>query len=172
MPYLIAYIATIILANLAITYIGPVPVAPGLMAPAGVFFAGLALTLRDFTQDRLGRWPVVGAIIAGAALSALLSPALALASGVAFLVSEAVDFTVYTPLRERRWLLAIALSNTVGLIVDSVLFLWLAFGSLDFLAGQVVGKFYMTVAAVAVLWMVRRKAGSRALTPEGETNAD
>lgn len=159
MFYLIGYIATIILANLAIALIGPVPVGFGLMAPAGVFFAGLAFTLRDLTQDSLGRRWVVAAILVGAALSALLSPALALASGLAFLVSEAADFAIYTPVKRRSWLLAIALSNTVGLVVDSVLFLSLAFGSLDFLPGQIVGKSYMTVLAIGALWLIRQRAG-------------
>jgi uncharacterized PurR-regulated membrane protein YhhQ (DUF165 family) len=106
-------------------------------------------------QERLGaRW-AVAAILVGAALSALLSPALALASGAAFLVSELADFAVFTPLRRRSWLGAVAASNTVGLVVDSALFLWLAFGSLDFLAGQIVAKLYMTILAVALLWVLK-----------------
>ena len=36
-------------------------------------------------------------------------------------------------------------------------FLTLAFGSLEFLAGQVVGKLWMTVLAVALLWAWRRR---------------
>jgi hypothetical protein len=39
----------------------------------------------------------------------------------------------------------------VGLLVDSLLFLPLAFGSLTYLAGQLVGKTATTVIAVAVL---------------------
>ena len=31
----------------------------GLMAPAGVYFAGLAFTFRDLTQEKLGRRAVV-----------------------------------------------------------------------------------------------------------------
>ena len=31
-------------------------------------------------------------------------------------------------------------ATAVGLLVDSVIFLWLAFGSLDYLAGQVIGN--------------------------------
>lgn len=157
MIYLIGYIATIFAANWAITRFGLVPVGFGLLAPAGVYFAGLAFTLRDLTQDRLGRPAVLAAIVAGAALSVLVSPVFALASGVAFLVSELADFAVYQPLRRRHWLGAVAASNTVGLLVDSVLFLWLAFGSLTFLPGQIVGKAWMTVLAVAVLWVIRRR---------------
>jgi uncharacterized PurR-regulated membrane protein YhhQ (DUF165 family) len=147
----ILYIATIFAANWAIERYGPVSVGFGYMAPAGVYFAGLAFTLRDITHDTLGRVFVLVAILIGAALSSLVSTDFALASGVAFLVSELADFAVYTPLRERNWLGAVAASNVVGLIADSVLFLWIAFGSLDFLTGQIIGKVWMTVAALALL---------------------
>lgn len=157
MLWLIGYALTIVAANWAIQTYGIVPVGFGLMAPAGVYFAGLAFTLRDLTQESLGRWWTLAAIVAGAALSWLISPQFALASGLAFLVSELADFAVYTPLRRRGWLRAVAASNVVGLVADSALFLWLAFGSLDFLAGQVVAKFYVTAAAVILLaawrWM-------------------
>lgn len=148
---LAGYIATVPLANWTLATFGFVPVWPGILAPAGVYWVGLAFTLRDLTQEQLGRWWTVGAILVGAALSAFVSPQFAIASGVAFLLSELADFAVYTPLRKRRWLLAVALSNTVGLVVDSMLFLWLAFGSLEFLAGQVIGKTEMTIVAVALL---------------------
>jgi len=154
---LLGYIATIFAANWAISNFGVVPVGFGLVAPAGVYFAGLAFTLRDLVQERLGRrWTVV-AIVLGAALSALVSPQFALASGAAFLFSETADFLVYTPLRERNWLGAVVASNLVGLVVDSALFLSLAFGSLDFLPGQIVGKLWMTTAAVVAIWFWRRR---------------
>jgi uncharacterized PurR-regulated membrane protein YhhQ (DUF165 family) len=154
---LVGYVAVIVLANWAIQTFGIVPVGFGLAAPAGVYFAGLAFTLRDLVQEQLGRiWTIV-AILVGAAVSALVSPQFALASGIAFLLSELADFVVYTPLRRRNWLAAVSLSNSVGLVVDSALFLGLAFGSFDFLAGQVVGKLWMTVLAVALLWGWRRR---------------
>jgi uncharacterized PurR-regulated membrane protein YhhQ (DUF165 family) len=154
---LVAYIATIWLANWAIGTFGLVPVGFGLMAPAGVYFAGLAFTLRDLLQESLGKRAVLAAIGAGAALSALVSPQFALASGVAFLLSELADYAIYQPLRERNWLGAVAASNAVGFVADSVLFLWLAFGSLAFLPGQLLGKFWMTALAVCVLLFVRRR---------------
>jgi queuosine precursor transporter len=158
----LGYIFTIVAANVAITVFGLVPVGLGLVAPAGVYFAGLAFTLRDGVQETLGRRWTVAAILVGAAISAAMSAQLALASGVAFLLSEAADFAVYTPLRRRSWLAAGVASNTVGLLIDSALFLWLAFGSLDFLAGQVVGKLWMTVLAVGLL-LVWRRASTRAV---------
>ena len=153
----VAYIGTVVAANWAITHVGVVPVGFGLLAPAGVYFAGLAFTLRDVTHEVLGRRWVVVAIMAGAVVSVAIDPVLGIASGVAFLASELADFAVYAPLREWSWLGAVALSNTVGLVFDSVLFLWLAFGSLDLLAGQTLGKGWMTVLAVAALGIVRRR---------------
>ena len=163
--FLVGYVATIFLANLSLQYLGwcppdgpcLVPVAPGLWAPSGVLWAGLAFTLRDLVQEKLGRWWTLGAIVVGAGLSALVSPQLAAASGVAFLLSELADFAVYTPLRLRNWLAAVLLSNTVGLVADSILFLTIAFGSLEFLTGQVVGKLWMTLLAIVLLWAFRRR---------------
>ena len=153
---LIGYIATIFAANWAITTWGLVPVGFGLLAPAGVYFAGLAFTLRDLVQERLGKRWTIAAVLIGAACSAAISGPLALASGAAFLLSELLDFVVYTPLRRRSWLVAVAASNVVGLIADSALFLWLAFGSLDFLAGQLVGKTWMTILAIVCILIYRK----------------
>jgi uncharacterized PurR-regulated membrane protein YhhQ (DUF165 family) len=155
MVFLVLYITTIFAANWAIATFGVVPVGFGLMAPAGVYFAGLAFTFRDLTQERLGRLPVVGAILVGAGLSALVSPQFALASGIAFLFSELADFAVYTPLRDRGFLRAVFASNVVGAVLDSALFLILAFGSLEFFWGQVAGKMWITLAFLPLLWGVR-----------------
>jgi queuosine precursor transporter len=137
-----------------------IPVAPGLMAPSGVLMVGLALVLRDLVQRRLGLGWAVGAILAGAALSWWLAPpALVIASALAFLLSEAADLAVYTPLQRRGLLAAVAASSLVGLVVDSLVFLWLAFGSLEFLPGQVAGKLWMVVAALPLVhWLRRRDA--------------
>ena len=151
----VGYVGTVLGANWAITRFGIVPVGFGLMAPAGVYFAGLAFSLRDATQETLGRLWAIAAILVGAAVSTLIDPALGVASGAAFLVSEFADFAVYTPLRRRNYLAAVGLSNTVGAVLDSAVFLWLAFGSLDFMVGQVWGKLLMTLPVVAVLYLVR-----------------
>lgn len=150
------YAATIAGANWATTLWSAVAVA-GLHIPAGALFAGLAFTVRDLLQDAVGTGTTLLAIALGAALSGLVAePRIALASAAAFAVSELVDLAVYTPLRDRSRLAAVGLSNAVGLLVDSLLFLPLAFGSLTYLAGQLVGKTITTVLAVAVL------AGARA----------
>jgi uncharacterized PurR-regulated membrane protein YhhQ (DUF165 family) len=135
-----------------------VPVAPGLMAPSGVIMAGAALVLRDLVQRRLGAAASSLAILVGAVLSAVLAPpALVVASAVAFLLSEFADLAVYTPLVRRGLIVAVVASSVVGLVVDSVVFLWLAFGSLDFLLGQIVGKAWMVLLSIPfVAWLRRR----------------
>lgn len=163
-----AYVSTIVLANWLITRFGAVDVGFGYKAPAGVFAAGLAFTLRDLTQDLLGRLAVVGAIVLGGLLSALVASTttVAVASAVAFLVSEFLDFGVYTPLRERNWPVAVVASNVVGLVADSVLFLWLAFHSLAFLPGQVIGKTWVTLAFLPFLVLWRRQYRAAVLNQE------
>ena len=143
-----------------------IPVAPGLMAPSGVLMIGLALVLRDLVQRRLGFLWAVGAILAGAALSALLAPpALVLASAVAFLLSELADLGVYTPLQRHRFMAAVIASSLVGLVIDSAVFLYLAFGSLDYLPGQVVGKAWMVLLALPMIAWLRRRDARLGLAP-------
>lgn len=134
-----------------------IPVAPGLMAPSGVLMIGLALVLRDVVHEKLGTILALAAILLGAVLSgAVAPPALVIASAAAFLLSELADMTVYAPLRRRNLVGAVVLSGVVGAAVDSVLFLYLAFGSLDFWAGQMVGKMWAVVFAVPVLLAIKR----------------
>jgi uncharacterized PurR-regulated membrane protein YhhQ (DUF165 family) len=165
--FLVLFCLTIPAANWMIGHVGTVcvshgpclvPVAPGIMAPSGVLMVGAALVLRDLVQRRLGVEFGIGAIVAGAAISAgLAPPSLVIASAVAFLLSEFADFAVYTPLARRRLVAAVIASSVVGLVVDSIVFLWLAFGSLEFLIGQIIGKLWMVLLAVPFVSYLRRR---------------
>lgn len=134
-----------------------IPVAPGLTAPSGVLMIGLALVLRDLVQRSLGvRW-AASAVLVGAALSAVFAPpALVIASAAAFLFSELADLAVYTPLQKRGLVFAVLASSVVGLVIDSAVFLYLAFGSLDYIWGQIVGKAWMVIAALPIIHLIRR----------------
>src|SRR5262249_46906137 len=146
--WLIGHVGTTCVPN------GPclVPVAPGLMAPSGVTMVGIALVLRDLVQRRLGVAISALAVLAGSALSALYAPAsLVVASATAFFLSEFADLAVYTPLARRRLVTAVVASSCAGLVVDSIAFLWLAFGSLDFLAGEGVGKGWVGRVVIPVV---------------------
>ncbi|MSP05518.1 MAG: VUT family protein [Acetobacteraceae bacterium] len=164
----ILFLACIPTANWLIQHVGTVcvpngpcliPVAPGLVAPSGVALIGLALVLRDVVQRCLGKYASLIAIALGTALSTLIAPpALVLASAVAFFLSEIADFAIYTPLAQRRLVTAVIASALVGLVVDSVVFLFLAFGSLDYLAGQVVGKTWAVLISIPFIRLLRRAA--------------
>jgi hypothetical protein len=166
--FLVLFALTIPAANWLIGHVGTactaphgpcvVPVAPGITAPSGVMMVGVALVLRDLVQRRLGAAMSALAILVGAGISALIAPAaLIFASAVAFLLSEFADLAVYTPLARRRLVAAVIASSCAGLVVDSVVFLWLAFGSLDFLLGQIIGKAWMVLLSIPfVAWLRRR----------------
>lgn len=159
-----AYICTIPLANYMIGHVGScipngpclITVLPGVDAPSGVILVGAALVLRDLVQKRLGVYASLACVFVGSLVTLLISPAFALASATAFLFSELADFLVYTPLARTRFKTAVLLSCVVGSAVDSALFLSLAFGSLAFIGGQIIGKMYAALAFVA--WrLVREK---------------
>jgi uncharacterized PurR-regulated membrane protein YhhQ (DUF165 family) len=161
-----SFLATIPAANWLIGHVGEcvpngpclVPVAPGLMAPSGVLLIGAALVLRSLLQEAAGRAWVLACIAVGAGLSAFVAaPGLALASGAAFLASELADWSVYSPLRQRGFAFALFAAGLIGSLVDSALFLTLAFGSLDYMLGQVVGKLWATVAVLPVFGWARRR---------------
>jgi uncharacterized PurR-regulated membrane protein YhhQ (DUF165 family) len=153
-------LASIIAANYLTTRFGFVPVGFGLTATAGTLAAGFALALRDAVQDAHGRRAVAIVIILGAGLSlAVAPPDLALASAVAFLVAELVDFGVYTPIRrraqlgDRRWAAAVVASNTLGAVVDTAVFIGIAFGAAAIapaMLGQLVGKAWATLSYLVV----------------------
>ena len=174
--FLFLFALTIPAANWMIGHLGTacvaphgpcvVPVAPGVVAPSGVMMVGFALVLRDLVQRRLGAGISAIAILIGTAASALLAPPnLVLASGTAFLLSEFADLAVYTPLARRRLVAAVVASSAVGLVVDLIVFLWLAFGSLDFLLGQVVGKAWMVLLSVPLVAWLRRREVRLGMTP-------
>ncbi len=86
---------------------------------------GLVLVVRDFAQRELKHW-IFAAMLVGLALSTLTSwITVVVASGTAFLISETVDWAVYTfikrPLSQR-----IMLSSLFSAPLDQVVFIGLA----------------------------------------------
>lgn len=168
------FVGSVLVANWASQQFGLVHIGMGLAVSAGTFAAGVSLVARDAVFEGAGgkrqRGPAVavvaGLILVGAVLSLSLSaPALALASGVAFLVGEGFDTAAY--LVGERWgkAAAVAISGAVGAPADTVLFLWLAPFPLTWSAGigQVLVKVCISLAAAGVLllWGRRRVARSR-----------
>jgi len=166
------YIGLVILANwLASRYV--VSVGFGKLAPAGVFCIGGVLVLRDWLQQLRGLlWTMPLVYSAGLASWAIGDAAgwtslekIAVASVVAFTISETVEAVVFTPLRKKRFTLGVGLSATVGNALDSYVFLALAFGSQAFFLGQFLGKGEMIALGTILTWGRRRLLPAAALEP-------
>lgn len=175
LPFL-AFLATVPAANWLIGNVGTVcvpngpcliPVGFGLMAPSGVLMIGLALVLRDWLHETAGWRASAVAVVLGATLSLLVSPpSIAVASAVALLFAEMADLAVYAKLRARSKPAAVFASQIVGAALDSALFVWIAFGSLEFSAGTTLAKIYAGAGVAAFLWFysarrMRRGAATR-----------
>ena len=111
---------------------------------------GIALVLRDLVQRRLGVGCSAGAVVVGAILSALVAPPALVHRLGAWRSCFRSSPTSRSTRRSRAGGLvaAVVASSLVGLVVDSIVFLWLAFGSLDFLLGQIVGKAWMVLLSI------------------------
>jgi hypothetical protein len=164
-----AFLATIPAANWMVGHVGtvcppgapcmvPVWPWPEVLAPSGSVLIGVALVLRNVLQQSAPRAWILGCIVLGAALSALVAPAaLTVASATSFLFSEMTDWAVYSPLRRRNLAAAILAAGLAGAIVDASLFVSLAFGAkLSLIGGQVIAKLWASVFTSCVLTTARR----------------
>jgi queuosine precursor transporter len=119
----LAYLAAVVAVNASFILVRPL-VLGNVVLTVGSLLVGGVLVLRDCAQRAQGH-RVLWAMGAGIAITALMSPALALASGGAFAASEGVEWLLFTvtrkPFRER-----VALSASCALVVDSAAFLLLA----------------------------------------------
>ena len=167
---ILAYVATIPAANFMIGSVGTfcvpdgpcmIPVGFGYNAPSGVLMIGLALVLRDAVHEFWGARYAFFAVIAGAILSYFFAnPYIAFASFIAFGISEISDLLVYAKLRTKNKPLAILASGLIGSIFDSAAFLLIAFGSLQFIEGQIIGKLLVSVIAAGLLFIWRRRTNA------------
>lgn len=160
----IAFLACIPLANWMVGHVGtvcptdgpclvPVWPWPVIYAPSGSVLMGVALVLRNLLQQQASRTWIFLAILAGAILSAVVSPpSLVAASAASFFFSETADWAVYTPLRRRGMALAVMVAGCTGALVDSSIFVTLAFGGqIALIGGQVIAKVWSTLFAAGLI---------------------
>jgi len=120
--YAMLYIAAIVIANIGFTYLPMIPLPGGEMFAPMSFLVGFIFVIRDFAQKELGH-KVLAAIVVGIGLSYILAdPFVAVASAVAFAISEMADWLIYTvtkrSLRDR-----ILISSAVSTPLDSAVFM-------------------------------------------------
>jgi uncharacterized PurR-regulated membrane protein YhhQ (DUF165 family) len=159
MKWTAAYVASVLLVNAMFILLPPFSVA-GVTLTWGSLVVGVTFILRDYAQREIGH-RVLWATLAGTAITALMSPQLAFASGAAFLLSELLDWAVFS-----RWpgsfRARVVASSLVGAPADSVVFTLLAgFFSWGTVAVMVASK----LAALAFIWRP-------ALAPAGEAKGE
>ena len=115
------YIATVVLINWLFLVIPMIPMF-GTMIPPVMLVVGFVFVFRDFAQREISHWVIMAMLVAGL-LSYMTSAAfVAVASLTAFLISEAIDWAVYSftkrPLSER-----ILYSSAIAVPIDTVVFL-------------------------------------------------
>lgn len=151
MIYVAMYLTGILLANLLVVWLGIVNIGP-LYFPAGAVMIGLTFSFRDMVQRRYGKWQCWIWMVVASVITYLFNQQIAVASMSAFLISEGVDWAIYTYIGGsfRKRLIA---SNIFGVPLDSIVFVALAFGwNWQAIIGQTVVKL---VSSMAVLPFVQ-----------------
>jgi uncharacterized PurR-regulated membrane protein YhhQ (DUF165 family) len=178
------YVGVVVMAQVGTNKIVDVPLT-GLVAPGGTFLIGIALSMIEIAHRTApGRregfvnaqvmvacgW-VASAILAGyLAILNVMSPddplfdrlagtwRIVAASLLAFAVSETIDNSLGTWMRDRvhdAW--RVVGTNAISVPLDSIVFLLVAFGSLDFIKGQIVVKYAATLLVGVPLVLVLRR---------------
>lgn len=158
------FVATIPAANWTLDRVGFLHLGPLGSVPSGVLWVGLAFVLRDIAQLLTTKWHTLAAIAIGVGASYWLAdPRIATASGLAFGLSELLDWAIYTPLAARRFVTAVLLSSLAGGALDSALFVRVAFHSYAGWWQLAIVKALIVAAATPVAAAYRTRALPRHL---------
>ena len=183
------YVGVVVMAQVGTNKIVDVPLT-GLTAPGGTFLIGIALSMIEIAhrtaptrregfinaQVMVACGWVASVILAGyLAVLNVMSPEdplfdrlagtwrIVAASLLAFAVSETIDNSLGTWMRDRvhdAW--RVVGSNAVSVPLDSIVFLLVAFGSLEFISGQIVVKYAATLlVGVPLVLLLRRHVRPR-----------
>lgn len=137
----VAYIAAVVAINWLFVVVPMVPVL-GTVFPPVMLIVGFVFVFRDFAQREIGHWVIIAMLVAGGISYFMSAPIVAVASVTAFLISEAIDWAVYT-FTHKSLSQRILYSSLIAVPVDTVVFL------------QMVGFFdWMTVALVSAAKML------------------
>jgi uncharacterized PurR-regulated membrane protein YhhQ (DUF165 family) len=183
------YVGVVVMAQVGTNKIVDVPLT-NLTAPGGTFLIGIALSMIEIAhrtaptrregfvnaQVMVACGWVASVILAGyLAILNVMSPEdplfdrlagtwrIVAASLLAFAVSETIDNSLGTWMRDRvhdAW--RVVGTNAVSVPLDSIVFLLVAFGSLEFISGQIVVKYAATLlVGVPLVLLLRRHVKPR-----------
>lgn len=153
------YIALIVAVNYGFSVVPLVKLPDGTMWPPMSLVVGFIFVVRDFAQREIGH-KVLLAMLVGAGLSYVMaSPYVAIASTAAFLVSELVDWLVYS-LTKRPLSQRILYSSLLATPLDSAVFLY-GIGAFSW-AGVLAMTVSKLIGAAIVWWLIRRREDTAA----------
>lgn len=169
--YTLVYILLIPFVNWSFTWAPMWEVLPGWAFNPVTIVTGLVLVVRDFAQREIGHEVLVAMFIALALTALFAGKELAVASGLAFLISEMVDWAMYT-FTKYRLSTRVVLSSALAAPLDTTLFLTgaeklreaqIMAGQMDAMAPQltlpnvtmsIIGKMF---GALVIWWLLRRR---------------
>ena len=117
------YFVTIVVSNLLLVWMAPVGIF-GVVIPPAIILFGLVFVFRDYAQMDLGHSVLAVMLAAALATYWLAGPDIAFVSVVAFLVSELVDYVVFS-ITKRPFLQRMLLSSLISVPVDTGLLFYL-----------------------------------------------
>lgn len=117
------YVAGIVLVNVLFATLPLIPLF-GTMIPPASLVVGATFILRDLAQRAVGHNVIVPMAIAVAITALVAGPQLALASGLAFAVSELFDYAVYS-WSKLTVIMRVLVGSLFALPIDTVVFLYM-----------------------------------------------
>lgn len=157
--YTLIYILLIPFINWSFTWAPMWSVLPGWAFNPVTVVTGLVLVARDFAQREVGHEVLIAMAIGLGLTYATTGGELAIASGLAFLISEIVDWAMYT-FTKYRLSTRILLSSALAAPIDTTTFLYIAerirenmFTTPNIIM-SIVGKM---VGALVIWYLLRRR---------------
>ena len=169
----LVYVALIPFINWSFTW-APMVGLPGVdwMFNPVTVVTGLVLVVRDFAQREIGHWVLLAMAVALGLTWATSGGELALASGVAFAVSELVDYAVYT-FTKLKLSTRVLLSSALAAPVDTTVFLIGAEAIRDgqLTAPNIVMSIGGKMVGALIIWWIIRRTMERGLVEDGQNLA-
>lgn len=154
MREVIFYLSSIIIANLLVIWFGIIKIG-FLSFPAGTIAIGLTFSARDFVQRKYGKWKCWIWMLVASLITTVFSWDVAFASFTSFMISESIDWLIFTILPNQPFRKRIYISNCFSTPIDSLVFVWMVFGLMwQPIIGQTVIKF---LSSLIILPFIRKR---------------
>lgn len=161
MIHTFVYISSIVAVNYGFTVIPLIPLPNGDTWPPMSLIVGFIFVVRDFAQREIGHRILLGMLVGGILSWLMASPEVAVASVMAFTVSELVDWAVYS-FTGYRFSQRVLISSLISTPIDSAVFLGMI--GLFSISTVIIMTLSKMIGAVVVFLSVRQRE-SVTITP-------